>query len=90
MKGFALGVSILVVCASLASAGEPPNAKTESPKKDVAKSSYKSSPKLSYHSKKAQDETGLENLKPMLNQITGGQSGDAGGAAVPNAGTYHF
>lgn len=54
------------------------------------KFSYKSSPKLRYHNdkKNSDEKEALGNLKPMLNQVLGGNSNGAPGA-IPG-GTYSF
>ncbi len=55
-------------------------------------SAYKSSPRLSYHSNKPnEDGNVLGNLKPMLDQTLGNNKGNPeGGMAMPNSGTYRF
>lgn len=91
MKTFVAAISYIMLFASVAFAEnsssespevEPP--KVEQPAQTKKEFSYKSRPKLSYHSKKAGDPTGLERLKPMLEQM-GGQGG-----AMPGSATVGF
>lgn len=89
-------IVLIVVChlllAGVAFAGDAPSgagqksADTQPPKK----SEYKSSPRLNYSSNKPKEEdNGLGNLKPMLDQAFGNKDG-SGGGVMPNAGTYKF
>jgi len=93
MKILALLLSVFILSGSLAFAEEGSNdpGKNGQEKSTSKESSYKSSPRLNYHSNKPEDANGLEGLKPMLNQITGNNQGTpAGGVGMPSGGTYSF
>jgi len=87
---------LVVVCFVLSSSssfaedlanGTTPNDSTQS----TNKSGYKSSPRLNYGSNKPdKDDSGLSNLKPMLDQTLGNNKDGVGGGMMPNAGTYKF
>lgn len=50
------------------------------------KSELKSSPRLSYHSNKSEDDNNLEKLKPMLKQF----ENNANGGMTPGGATMSF
>ena len=92
MKAAAFFAVCLLLLSGIAFAdGEPNNNAPSESKQNSSKSGYKSSPKLSYGSNKPdKDDSGLGNLKPMLDQSLGNNKDGLGGGLMPNAGTYKF
>jgi hypothetical protein len=92
MRSLALVVTCSLLFASLSFAEDLPSGTNQNSTNDQQskKSEYKASPRLNYSSNKPGDEDkGLGNLKPMLDQALGNKDG-SGGVVMPNAGTYKF
>ena len=89
---------LFVVCGALYSgiayAGNQPDVapKVGNDDKTTGQSGLKSSPRLNYRSNGQADEnSALNKLKPMLDQVLGsGQNGPAGGAEIPGSAKYSF
>ncbi len=92
MKTVVLFPVCLLLLSSVAFAeGEPSKSAPSERVQNSGKSGYKSSPKLSYGSNKPdKDDSGLGNLKPMLDQTLGNNKDGLGGGIMPNGGTYKF
>lgn len=92
MKAAAFFVVYILLLSNVAFAEvESSKSAPSEPKKNSSKSVYKSSPKLSYGSNTPdKDDSGLGNLKPMLNQTLGNNKDGLGGGIMPNGGTYKF
>ena len=92
MKAAAVFAVCLLLLSSVAFAeGEQSNSTPNERVQSSSKSGYKSSPKLSYGSNKPdKDDSGLGNLKPMLDQTLGNNKDGQGGGIMPNGGTYKF
>ena len=92
MKAAAFFVVCLLLLSNVAFAeGESSKDAPSEPKQNSSKSVYKSSPKLSYGSNTPdKDDSGLGNLKPMLDQTLGNNKDGLGGGIMPNGGTYKF
>ncbi len=92
MKNAVLLAVGLLLLSGVSFAGDAPDSKV--PKESTqpsSKSGYKSSPRLSYGSNKPdKDDSGLSNLKPMLDQTLGNNKDGVGGGLMPNGGTYKF
>ncbi|WP_043634504.1 hypothetical protein [Desulfovibrio sp. TomC] len=94
MKLFLLLLTCLIMSANNSFAEDAPK-DAQANDKGVQlknKSEFKSSPKLGYHSNNPGDEDkGLGNLKPLLDQTLGNNKDSSpGGVVMPNAGTYKF
>lgn len=84
-------VCLLLLCSIAFAEGEPSKSAPSERKQNSSRSVYKSSPKLSYGSNKPdKDDSGLGNLKPMLDQTLGNNKDGLGGGIMPNGGTYKF
>lgn len=92
MKAAAFFAVYLLLLSNFAFAeGESSNSAPSEPRQNSSKSVYKSSPKLSYGSNTPdKDDSGLGNLKPMLDQTLGNNKDGLGGGIMPNGGTYKF
>ncbi|MYL84458.1 hypothetical protein GTA51_15145 [Desulfovibrio aerotolerans] len=94
MKTFILFMLCCVLFLGIAYAGDKPDAAANvgNDDKKSGQSGLKSTPRLSYRSNAPADEnSSLEKLKPMLNQVLGsGQNGQAGGAEVPGSTKMSF
>lgn len=94
MKAFTLLILCFILAASISFAENPPDdtLKNNNDNSAANKPKYKSSPRLNYHSDKAaEDDKGLGNLKPMLNQVMGNnQTNSTGSVEVPSGGAYSF
>lgn len=83
MKIIPLFVSCSLVLASVSFAETPPK-EVQKDNSTNKQSTYKASPRLSYHSHETKGHPGLEKLKPMLNQLGNSSPGSVtpGGAGM--------
>lgn len=93
MKGCILALFLILLSAGISLAEnlppEPPQGDTNT-QTTTGASSYKTSPRLSYKSKKPDEKnSALGNMKPMLNQMLG-NGANGSGPVMPNGGTYSF
>jgi hypothetical protein len=94
MKHCFIAVLVFILSAGIALAENLPTdtQKEDNNNKTTPNSSgYKTSPKLSYKSKKTDEkDDALKNMKPMLNQMLDNGSNGSTGPVMPNGGTYSF
>ena len=94
MKTLILFIVCGVLFLGIAYAGNKPDVAPNvgNDDKTTGQSGLKSSPRLTYRSNAPADEnTAIDKLKPMLNQVLGsGQNGQTYGAAIPGSAKYSF